>query len=93
MLGSVPGVPAAGAAHLVLSGCDSLPPTLPAGVASAVGSLWPVDDQLSATVMAAYHSRLALGIGPLEALRQAQLLHRPLPPEAWAAYVYLGHPD
>lgn len=82
-----------GTAHLVLSGCDSLPLRLPPGVASVVGTLWPVEDQAGVTVMAAYHRRLAAGIGPLEALRQALLLHRPLPPDTWAAYAYLGHPD
>lgn len=82
-----------GQTHLVLSGCDSLPAALPPGVASAVGTLWPVDDQACVTVMAAYHGRLALGVGPLEALRQALLLHRPLPPDAWAAFAYLGLPD
>ena len=82
-----------GQTHLVLSGCDSLPAALPPGVASAVGTLWPVDDQACVTVMAAYHGRLALGVGPLEALRQALLLHRPLPPDTWAAFAYLGLPD
>jgi len=82
-----------GHAHLVLSGCDSLPGGLPAGVASVVGTLWPVDDLACVTVMAAYHQRLSLGVGPLEALRQALLLHRPLPPDTWAAWAYLGHPD
>ena len=79
-------------AHVVLSGCQSLPPSLPPGVASAVGSLWAVDDQSSSSVMAAYHARLALGIGPVEALRQAQLLHRHLSTGAWASYVHIGAP-
>lgn len=79
--------------HLVLSGCDSLPSELPPGVASAAGSLWPVADHANATFMATYHSRLSLGVPPLEALRQAQLLHRSLPPGVWAAYVHLGQPQ
>ena len=79
-------------AHVVLSGCSSLPSRLPPGVSSAVGSLWPVDDQSNSSIMAAYHARLAAGIGPVEALRQAQLLHRHLPPAAWAAYVHVGQP-
>ncbi len=79
--------------HLVLSGCSSLPATLPPGVASVVGTLWPVEDHACVTVMAAYHRRLAVGVGPLEALRQALLLHRPLPADSWAAWAYLGHPD
>lgn len=82
-----------GQAHLVLSGCASLPPTLPPGVASVVGTLWSVQDHACVTVMAAYHRRLAVGVGPLEALRQALLLHRPLPPDTWAAFAYLGLPD
>jgi hypothetical protein len=80
-------------AHVVLSGCESLPRTLPEGVASALGSLWPVDDHTNATIMAAYHTRLASGVGPLEALRQAQLLHRSMPPAAWASYVHIGNPN
>ena len=79
-------------AHVVLSGCRSLPHSLPAGVASVVGSLWDVDDHSSSSIMAAYHARLALGIGPVEALRQAQLLHRHLATGAWAAYVHVGAP-
>lgn len=81
-----------GQAHLVLSGCGSLPDSLPPGVASAVGTLWPVEDHACVTVMAAYHRRLAVGVGPLEALRQALLLHRQLPPDTWAAFAYLGRP-
>ena len=93
-----PGLAEAGAggggqAHVVLSGCDSLPAVLPPGVASVVGTLWPVEDHGCVTVTAAYHRRLAVGVGPLEALRQALLLHRPLPCETWAAWAYLGHPD
>lgn len=79
-------------AHVVLNGCDSLPPVLPPGVASVVGTLWPVADRHSVTLSAAYHGRLAAGVGPLEALRQAQLLHRWQPVEIWAPYVYLGWP-
>ncbi len=79
-------------AHVVLSGCRSLPPSLPPGVASVVGSLWDVDDHSSSSIMAAYHARLALGISPIEALRQAQLLHRHLATGAWAAYVHVGAP-
>ncbi len=79
-------------AHVVLSGCNSLPTTLPAGVASAVGSLWPVDENSNSSIMAAYHSRLAMGINPVESLRQAQMLHRQLPPVAWASYVHIGQP-
>lgn len=79
-------------AHLVLSGCSSLIPVLPAWASSATCSLWPVDDTDNATFMAAYHARLAAGVGPAEALRQAQFLHRSLPTTTWAAYVHLGCP-
>ena len=79
-------------AHVVLSGCNSLPTVLPPGVASAVGSLWPVDEATNSSIMAAYHSRLAMGINPVESLRQAQMLHRRLPPIAWASYVHIGQP-
>lgn len=81
-----------GRAHVVLSGCRSLPDRLPVGVASAVGSLWPVDEQSNTAIMAAYHSRLVRGIAPVEALRQAQLLNRHLAPLSWASYVHLGQP-
>ena len=77
-------------AHVVLSGCDSLPAGLPPGVASVTGSLWPVDDQTNVSLMAAFHARLARGLRPVEALRQAQILHRSLPPTTWAAYVHMG---
>ena len=81
-----------GGTHLVLSGCDSLLSQLPPTVTSAACSLWPVDDTANVTFMASYHARLAAGIGPAEALRQAQLLHRSLPTMAWAAYVHVGCP-
>lgn len=80
-------------AHLVLSGCDSLPQTLPDGAASATGTLWPVDDQTNATTVSLFHSRIAIGVGPVEALRQTQLLQRCMPPVVWAAYAHIGQPD
>lgn len=79
-------------AHVILSGCGSVPHSLPPGVSSAVGSLWPIEDHANSTIMAAYHARLAVGISPIESLRQAQLLHRYLPPSGWAAYVHVGQP-
>lgn len=79
-------------AHVILSGCSSLPGELPPGVASATASLWPVDDQANVVTMAAIHGRVAMGIGPLEALRQAQLLQRAMAPTVWAAYVHIGEP-
>ncbi len=80
-------------AHVVLSGCDSLPRFLPPGVASVTGTLWPIDDHTNAATVALLHSRIALGVGPAEALRQAQLLQRPLSPQVWAAYAHIGQPD
>ncbi|MGF1598144.1 MAG: CHAT domain-containing protein [Acidimicrobiales bacterium] len=81
------------AAHVVLSGCSSIPSSLIPGVASATCTLWPVDDWSGSAVMAALHARIAAGIGPAEALRQAQLLHRSLSPSGWASYVHVGVPD
>lgn len=80
-------------AHVVLSGCGGPPPELPPGVASATASLWPIDDQSNVSLMSLFHSKVASGIGPLEALRQAQLLQRALPPLVWASYVHIGLPD
>lgn len=81
-----------GAAHLVLSGCSSLVRCLPTGVGSATCSLWPVRDDETSTLMGVFHARLALGVGPAEALRQSQLLHRNLPGWSWAAFVHVGDP-
>lgn len=80
-------------AHIVLSGCDSLPRRLPEGVASATASLWPIDDQASPITMTLFHARVATGVGPLEALRQAQVMQRAQAPTVWAAYVHLGCPS
>lgn len=79
-------------AHVVLSGCDSLPDRLGPGVASATASLWPVDDQTNPITMSLFHSRVASGVGPLEALRQTQVFQRSLCPAVWAGYVHLGSP-
>jgi hypothetical protein len=79
-------------AHVVLSGCSSLPRALPGGVGSVTGSLWPVDDQTNAQMIATLHARMATGIPPAEALRQAQLFHRSHSPVVWAAYAHVGSP-
>jgi len=77
-------------AHIVGSGCDSLPRCLAPGVSSATGTLWPIDDLANASFVATFHARLAIGVAPAEALRQAQLLHRTAPPVIWAPYVHVG---
>jgi hypothetical protein len=80
-------------AHLVLSGCSSLPTDLPPGIESVTASLWDIDDFSNHTTTALLHARIAAGIGPLEGLRQAQIMQRALPPTVWAGYVHFGKPE
>lgn len=75
-----------GSPHLVLSACDTglggarLPDEaigigtvlLSAGARSVVASLWPLDDELAAGFMDAYHRRLAAGNEPAAALAAVQ---------------------
>ncbi|HSS48574.1 MAG TPA: CHAT domain-containing protein, partial [Thermoanaerobaculia bacterium] len=69
---------------------------LAAGVPAVVASLWEVEDSAAATLMTAFHRRLAAGIQPAEALRQTQmeLAGSPDPrlasPATWAAFRLLG---
>ncbi|HSL81126.1 MAG TPA: CHAT domain-containing protein [Thermoanaerobaculia bacterium] len=46
---------------------------LGAGVPTVVGSLWPIDDRLSADLAVAFHQDLSAGADPVSALRAAQL--------------------
>jgi tetratricopeptide (TPR) repeat protein len=75
-----------GSPHLVLSACDTglggvrLPDEavglgmvlLAAGARSVMASLWPLDDELAAEFMGAYHRRLAAGEEPASALASTQ---------------------
>jgi CHAT domain-containing protein len=68
---------------------------LGAGAAGVVATLWPVDDAASARLMEAFHEGLKLkGLGPAEALRQAQMAVRREArwesPHYWAGWVYVG---
>ena len=80
-----------------------------AGARSVVASLWRVDDESAAELMARFYTRLAGGLPPDEALRQAQLelLHgavttvrdgrtvqlRTAEPRHWAPFVLIGPAD
>jgi CHAT domain-containing protein len=67
-----------------------------AGVPTVIGTLWDIDDGDSGPLMIALHERLAKGMTPAEALRDAQLslLRGPRPenrnPSRWAAFVVYG---
>ena len=66
-----------------------------AGARSLLMSLWPVPDAATAALMAAFYRGLwADGLGPAEALRNAQAEVRSAPgwsaPEFWAAWVLVG---
>jgi CHAT domain-containing protein/tetratricopeptide (TPR) repeat protein len=70
---------------------------LQSGARTVVASLWNVNDERSAELMAAFYGRLARGEGKAEALRSARLelrrRHPGLPPRVWAPYVLIGEPD
>ena len=63
-----------------------------AGAPSLVVSLWTVDDESTAALMASFYERLLAGDGPAAALRHAQrqLLHQAAHPFFWAPFVLLG---
>jgi CHAT domain-containing protein len=67
-----------------------------AGVPTVIGTLWDIEDGDSGPLMIAFHERLAKGMTPSEALREAQLsLLRSTRPEyrhpsRWAAFVVYG---
>jgi CHAT domain-containing protein len=69
---------------------------LVAGVPTVIGTLWDIEDGDSGPLMIALHERLAKGMAPAEALRDAQLslLRSPKPgyrhPSRWAAFVVYG---
>lgn len=94
------------AGTVVLSACDSglagaagadeqvglVRAFLVAGAARVLASLWPVDDALTATLMAHFYSALRQGLGPAQALRQAQLQQRQAHPHPalWAGFAAHG---
>jgi CHAT domain-containing protein len=63
-----------------------------AGAPALLVSLWRVDDQTTADLMASFYQRLRAGDGPAAALRHAQreLLERHPHPFFWSPFVLLG---
>lgn len=66
-----------------------------AGVPAVIGSLWPVDDRVTATLMGRFYDGLADGLTVSEALRRAELDVRRNPATAhpfyWAGFVVAGN--
>ncbi|MEO8133161.1 MAG: CHAT domain-containing protein [Betaproteobacteria bacterium] len=65
---------------------------LVAGAARVLGSLWPVDDEITSRFMALFHGALCRGIGPAESLRlaQAELIRHHPHPYYWGAFTLNG---
>ena len=70
---------------------------LAAGAGAVVGTLWEIDDALTAPVFTGLHRRIAAGDSPLHALQAAQLdaLRSPDPnerhPATWGGLVLSGN--
>lgn len=67
---------------------------LGAGARAVATTLWPVDDEATARLVAHFYQELAKGVGAAAALRQAQLRVRREPgasdPLHWAGFVLVG---
>ena len=66
---------------------------LSAGAPSVIATLWPIDDEAASIFFPRLHQRLAEGLSPAEALRQAQLesIRRgDVPASLWAAVQNIG---
>ncbi len=66
---------------------------LSAGAPSVIATLWPIDDEAASIFFPRLHERLAEGLSPAEALRQAQLesIRRgDVPASLWAAVQNIG---
>ena len=65
---------------------------LGAGAATLVVSLWLVQDETTAELMGKYYGRMRDGVGPAEALREAQLelKERYAHPYYWAPFILIG---
>jgi CHAT domain-containing protein len=69
---------------------------LAAGAGGVVGSLWPVDDQLTQPLMQAFHAQYSRQPDPARTLRAAQLYmlrhedRERSSPAAWAGFRYMG---
>jgi CHAT domain-containing protein len=66
-----------------------------AGARAMIVSLWKVDDHVTAAFMTHLYQRLTSGMGPAEALRDAQRAVRKKRPDPyyWAAFVFIGDPS
>ncbi|MBI1745028.1 MAG: CHAT domain-containing protein, partial [Acidobacteria bacterium] len=66
-----------------------------AGAPSLLASLWPVDDEATAQLMAAFYGYLARGLDKSRALQQAQADLRQggrAHPFFWAPFILIGQP-
>jgi CHAT domain-containing protein len=66
---------------------------LSAGAPSVIATLWPIDDEASSIFFPRLHEKLAEGLSPAEALRQAQLesIRRgDVPASLWASVQNIG---
>jgi CHAT domain-containing protein len=65
---------------------------LHAGAGSLVVSLWAVNDRSTAELMSGFYGRVAGGLPPASALRQAMIAHRERHPHPyfWAPFVLIG---
>jgi CHAT domain-containing protein len=91
---------ACGSLHGDAAGREGLPTIgrsfLEAGVPTVIGTLWPIDDALSAKPLTDLHRQLARGVPADEAVRSVQLAMLasgdPLQrhPSQWAAFAVLG---
>lgn len=97
-----------GGALVTLSACESGRPSrdsaeqmglasafLAAGASGVVASQWLIDDDATSVLMSAMYAGLADGLGPAEALRQAQLTAatRFPHPYHWGSFVYVESPS
>jgi CHAT domain-containing protein len=66
---------------------------LSAGASAVVATLWPVDDDASATFFPRLHRHLERGLSPARALREAQIesIRRGDSPELWSAVQSIGN--
>ena len=68
---------------------------LAAGASAVIAAAWPVDDEVTAELMAELHQELAGGVGPAMALHRARLAVAKAHPHPyyWAAFQLVGATD
>ena len=68
-----------------------------AGASALVSTLWRVDERSTLILMERFYREILAGVGFAQALRQAQLYLRSLPPFAdpyyWAPFILVGRQD